>query len=187
MVLVLSSSLPFSIWRVLVFRVLAQGELGPADIGVVTPYMAQVRLLRRSIRETGAVAMSQSRLVSSVCCSATRWGSSQCHGDQHMLIGVRGSLSRSISAPAHDERGGCPNWASSAVSGRAGGDIVFLLIWSQKRDWDVLGPPREAEIRYASIWIGGEAWRGRQRSIFKEKYDLGVIFEGACPKKKVIF
>ena len=40
-------------------------------------------------------------------------------------------------------------------------DIVFLVIWSQEKDWEVLGPPREAEIRYASIWIGGEAWRGR--------------------------
>jgi len=35
----------------LVFDVLSQGELEFADIGVVTPYMAQVRLLRRLFRE----------------------------------------------------------------------------------------------------------------------------------------
>jgi len=36
----------------IVFNVLAEGELGPEDIGVVTPYMAQVRLLRRMIRDS---------------------------------------------------------------------------------------------------------------------------------------
>lgn len=35
----------------LVFEVLAQGELEFSDIGVVTPYMAQVRLLRRMFRD----------------------------------------------------------------------------------------------------------------------------------------
>lgn len=37
--------------RNLVLALLAQGELGLGDIGVVTPYMAQVRALRRSLRE----------------------------------------------------------------------------------------------------------------------------------------
>jgi len=36
----------------LIFEVLAQGELELSDIGVVTPYMAQVRVLRRSFRES---------------------------------------------------------------------------------------------------------------------------------------
>ena len=57
--------------------------------------------------------------------------------------------------------------SANSENGSAGGrlptgmDIVFLVIWSQEKDWEALGPPREAEIRYASIWIGGEAWRGR--------------------------
>ena len=76
------------------------------------------------------------------------------------VIEVRGSLSQSIFAHAHDGMGVCPNRVVLHPSSLAG-DIVFVVIWSQKKDWEALGPPREAEIRYASIWIGGEAWRGR--------------------------
>ena len=49
------------------------------------------------------------------------------------LFGVRGSLSRSISAPAHDGMGGCPNWPSSAVSGRPGSPDMSILHFLESR------------------------------------------------------
>jgi len=49
-----SKANPTEVQRVcdLVFEVIAQGELELAEIGVVTPYMAQVRALRRALRDS---------------------------------------------------------------------------------------------------------------------------------------
>ena len=78
-------------------------------------------------------------------------------------VGVRGSLSRDILSLRTMGWGWVAEELLVRAASLAGGGpcVVFLLIWSQKKDWEALGPPREAEIRYASIWIGGEAWRGR--------------------------
>ena len=65
--------------------------------------------------------------------------------------------------PAHDELGvgGRGAACSGGVSGRGWAMRRFSLDLVSEKKWEALGPPRVAEIRYASIWIGGEAWRGR--------------------------
>ncbi len=44
------------------------------------------------------------------------------------------------------QRGDFPQRGNFPQRGHFLQDIVFLLIWSQNKDWEALGPPREAEI-----------------------------------------
>ena len=77
-------------------------------------------------------------------------------------VGVRGSLSRSISAPAHDERGavqiGCH---PPSLAGRRGGHRFSLDLVSEKR----LGCVRPTTRSRNSIRVYLDRWRGLERSL----------------------